>query len=199
MLVTPWLGEFNDRFPDIEVQTIVTDERLDLTRGEADIALRAGMTRPEGEGIVIRVLASGNWGVYCSPAYAEKHGAPKTVEDLSKHTIIAGAGTLAGYQPEAWRRAREMGAVVRSASSSISHIASSVKNGVGLGPMPCMLGMREGLVCCMIVEEMKFELTLITREEIRALPHVRAFNDFIIARTVAMRSVIEGPTDVARV
>jgi DNA-binding transcriptional LysR family regulator len=199
MLVTPWLGEFNERFPSVEVQTIVTDQRLDLTRGEADIALRAGAKRPEGEGIVIRSLGWGNWGVYCSQAYADKHGMPASIEDLAKHTIIAAAGTLAGYQPEAWRRAREMGAVVRSASSSISHIASSVKSGVGLGPMPCMLGMREGLVPCMIVEEMKFELMLITREEIRSLPHVRAFNDFIIARTAAMRSVIEGPTDAPRI
>ncbi len=35
-------------------------------------------------------------------------------------------------------------------------------------------------------------LLLMTREEMRNLPHVRAFNDFIASRTSALRHMIEG-------
>jgi DNA-binding transcriptional LysR family regulator len=56
MMLTPWLTEFMDLYPDIRVEVIVTDLRLDLPRGEADIAIRAGYM-PKGSGIVVRKLA----------------------------------------------------------------------------------------------------------------------------------------------
>lgn len=41
-------------------------------------------------------------------------------------------------------------------------------------------------------DEADYGLALITREEMRNLPHVRAFDDFIASRTPALRHMIEG-------
>src|SRR5258708_1826183 len=60
MMLTPWLSEFMDLYPDIRVEVIVTDQRLDLSRGEADIAIRAGYM-PTGSGVVVRKLADAPW------------------------------------------------------------------------------------------------------------------------------------------
>ena len=56
MMLTPWLAEFMELYPDIKVEVIATDEKLSLTRGEADVALRAGHM-PKESGIVVRRLA----------------------------------------------------------------------------------------------------------------------------------------------
>ena len=48
------------------------------------------------------------------------------------------------------------------------------------------------LQLCFLFDEADYDLTLITREEMRNLPHVRAFNDFIASRTAALRHMIEG-------
>lgn len=194
-LLTPWLREFTQRFPVVQVETIITDRRLDISRGEADIALRANTskTEPLGEGVVVRRLATGKWGVYASKAYAAENGAPSNAGELAKHPIIAGAGELARFDPAFLKEAKAAGAVIRQASSSILNIAGAIRSGLGVGGIPCMLGeLDPELQLCFLFDEADYDLMLITREEMRNLPHVRAFNDFIASRTAALRHMIEG-------
>lgn len=192
-LLTPWLREFTQRFPVVQVETIITDRRLDIARGEADIALRAGNTKVEGEGLVVRRLATGKWGVYCSKKYAVESGKPQNGADLVNHPIIAGAGDLARFDPAFLKEAKAKGAVIRQASSSILNMAGAIRSGLGVGGIPCMLGeLDPELELCFLFDEADYDLLLITREEMRNLPHVRAFNDFIASRTSALRHMIEG-------
>jgi DNA-binding transcriptional LysR family regulator len=194
-LLTPWLREFTERFPVVQVETIITDRRLDIARGEADIALRAGGQRLEGDGLVVRRLASGKWGIYCSRRYAAENRKPEAPADLGPHPIIGGAGDLARFEPEFLRIAKANGAVIRQASSSILNIAGAIRSGLGVGPVPCMLGeLDPELERCFLFDDADYDLILITREEMRNLPHVRAFNDFIASRTAALRHMIEGRT-----
>jgi DNA-binding transcriptional LysR family regulator len=177
----------------VQVEVIITDRRLDVSRGEADIALRAGTTRVEGDGLVVRRLATGKWGVYCSKGYAAEHGKPIDPKDIANHPIIAGAGELARFDPQFLKDARAAGAVVRQASSSILNMAGAIRSGLGVGGIPCMLGeLDPELTRCFLFDEADYDLVLITREEMRNLPHVRAFNDFIASRTAALRHMIEG-------
>jgi DNA-binding transcriptional LysR family regulator len=45
----------------VQVETVITDRQMDLSRGEADIALRAATLSvgPMGDGVVVRRLATG--------------------------------------------------------------------------------------------------------------------------------------------
>lgn len=194
-LLTPWLREFTQRFPVVQVETVITDRQLDLSRGEADIALRAVTAHgaPDGEGLVVRRLATGKWGVYAAKSYAAEHGLPKTPDQMVSHPIIAGTGELARFDPVFLKEAKAKGAVIRQASSSILNIAGAIRSGLGVGGIPCMLGeLDPELQLCFTFDEADYQLLLITREEMRNLPHVRAFNDFIASRTNALRHMIEG-------
>ncbi len=192
-MLHPWLGEFTERFSVVQVETIVTDRRLDLARGEADIALRSARQPIEGEGLIQRRLATGKWGLYCSKAYAAENGRPSSPAEMARHPIVGGAGDLARFEPPFLKAARASGAVVRSASSSILHIASAIRSGVGVGCIPCMIGgLDPQLEQCFVYDEADYDLVLIVREEMRNLPHVRAFIDFIAARTAVLRYIIEG-------
>ena len=51
-----------------------------------------------------------------------------------------------------------------------------------------------GFVLCFTFDEADYALLLMTRDEMRNLPHVRAFNDFIASRTADLRHMIEGRT-----
>ena len=59
-------------------------------------------------------------------------------------------------------------------------------------------GLDPELVLCFLFDEADYDLTLITREEMRNLPHVKAFNDFIASRPSALRHIIEGRYDQGR-
>lgn len=194
-LLTPWLREFTQRFPVVQVETIITDRQMDLSRGEADIALRAATLSagPMGDNIVVGRLATGKWGVYASKVYVAENGLPTNPDELAAHPIIAGSGELSRFDPAFMKQVRAKGAVIRQASSSILNIAGAIKSGLGCGPLPCVLGeLDPDLVLCFTFDEADYALLLMTREEMRNLPHVRAFNDFIASRTSALRHMIEG-------
>lgn len=194
-LLTPWLREFSQRFPVVQIETIITDRQMDLSRGDADIALRAATLTagPMGDDVIVRKLATGKWGVYTSKTYARENGIPRTPEELAKHHIIGATGEIARFETAFMKEARAAGAVIRQASSSILNIAGAIKSGLGCGPVPCVLGeLDPELERCFLFDEGDFALLLMTREEMRNLPHVRAFNDFIASRTAALRHMIEG-------
>jgi DNA-binding transcriptional LysR family regulator len=92
-LVTPSMRAFHERHPGIDVELITSDQRLDLARGDADVALRAG-SRPEGAGIVARRLPDHHWTIYCSRKYAAQRGYPRTREEIGSHDIVGMDGRI---------------------------------------------------------------------------------------------------------
>ena len=71
--------------------------------------------------------------------------------------------------------------VVRFRSSSFVSMVSNLKAGLGVGPLPTIIGDAEPeLVRCFPAPpELRDELWLIVREELKNEPHVRALTDFL--------------------
>src|SRR5262249_55491954 len=83
---TPLIDDFHARYPDLRVELISSDRFLDLSKGEADIAIRLG--EPQDEALVARKIADVCWAVYASRSYLERHGRPHNIEDLNNHIIL---------------------------------------------------------------------------------------------------------------
>lgn len=86
MWLMPRLERFRARHPEVEIRIDGTDRRVDVARGEADVALRYG---PGGyQGVhVERLFGQFNTPV-CSPALL--HGDPplRAPDDLRRHTLL---------------------------------------------------------------------------------------------------------------
>ena len=179
-LVTPCLREFRRLHPNIQIELITADERLDVARGEADVALRAS-SRPEGAGIVARRLPDNDWTIYCSRAYAEERGLPQNRGAVCDHDIVGMEGRMAQLPGWLWLAASAPEANVRFRSNSLSNLALNLKAGLGLGALPVMIGDAEpDLVRCFAPPpELRAEMWLIVREELKGQPHVRAFTDYL--------------------
>jgi DNA-binding transcriptional LysR family regulator len=89
------IDKFQERFPDLRVELIVGDRYFDLSKGEADIAIRSQGPKLDDETLVGRKIAEGVWGVYASPAYVKRHGRPQRPEDIAQHKVIQCTGSLA--------------------------------------------------------------------------------------------------------
>ena len=85
--LTERLKEFIEHYPDIQVTLIVAEDELDLSMGEADVAIR--MTPPTQGDLVRRPLLAMHHRVFASPIYLKDHGTPSSVQDLDEHQIIA--------------------------------------------------------------------------------------------------------------
>lgn len=86
MWLVPRLDRFRSRHPDIEIRIDGTDRLVDLTRGDADIALRYGAGGYEGVQ-VDRLFGQVNMPV-CSPALVRGDPPLRSPEDLSRHTLL---------------------------------------------------------------------------------------------------------------
>ncbi|MDX2009563.1 MAG: LysR family transcriptional regulator [Myxococcaceae bacterium] len=86
-LAHAWLAKalvgFRQTHPLVRVRLVLTNEVVDLSRAEVDLALRVG--RPGGENVVARRLGELAAGFYASPAYLERRGTPTRLEQLAAH------------------------------------------------------------------------------------------------------------------
>ena len=85
--LTPRIGEFLTRYPDIHVRLLVVDDReLDLATREADVAIR--MVPPTQPDLVQRHLMTVRTHIYGSREYLRRHGTPQGPGDLRQHRLI---------------------------------------------------------------------------------------------------------------
>ena len=85
--ITPLLGEFHSRHPEVRVEIVLTNESLDIISSEIDVALRIG-NLPDSN-LAARRLAQFRTQVYASPIYLERHGEPLHPDDLIHHRTLA--------------------------------------------------------------------------------------------------------------
>jgi DNA-binding transcriptional LysR family regulator len=192
-LLTPCLAEFAELYPDIQIQVLVDDRRVDIAGGEADVAIRAG-SRPTDPDLVIRKLCVAAWAFYCSTRYAERRGFPRSLEDLNGHLLLGGDGVLARAPAVLWMEANTPDSTIVNRSNSLTNLIVALRAGLGVGPLPCMEGdAAADLVRCFAPPpEFESEVLLIIRSELRDVPRVRAFIDFVTARTAQLRPLLEG-------
>lgn len=85
-LLPPILAQLRRDYPMIGIDLIATDDTENLLFREADVAVR--MFRPEQLDIVTRQLGNIQIGVCAARSYLDLHGRPKTLEDLSEHSLL---------------------------------------------------------------------------------------------------------------
>lgn len=72
--------------PLVDIEIIASNEVRDLTRREADIAIRH--LRPEQPDLVARLVRTDTARLYAAPAYMEMIGRPETPDDLARAEFI---------------------------------------------------------------------------------------------------------------
>ncbi|WP_421927721.1 LysR family transcriptional regulator [Neoaquamicrobium sediminum] len=83
----PLLPRFLERYPEVSVDVVLTDNVIDLMEERADVAIRAG---PLGESsLIARKLGQSPMVVVAAPSYLEKRGVPQTPDDLARHNLLA--------------------------------------------------------------------------------------------------------------
>lgn len=189
--LTERLKEFIELYPDIQVTLIVAEDELDLSMGEADVAIR--MSPPTQGDLVRRPLLGMHHRVFASPVYLKDHGTPHNVEDLDSHQIIAyddsfhqpftdinwlmAAGRDEGDARDPVLRVNNIYAMFRAAAS-----------GLGIASLPDYMGqLAHDLVPIMPeLEGPKFDVYLVYPEELRHSQRIVAFRDFLL-RSISTR------------
>lgn len=87
LLVGPVMGVFADRYPEIEVDIVVSNRMLDVVGEGFDAGIRYGGTVPE-DMVAQRLSADTRWVVAGSPSYLDRFGTPVVPADLAEHRCL---------------------------------------------------------------------------------------------------------------
>ncbi|NIC04910.1 LysR family transcriptional regulator [Billgrantia bachuensis] len=83
------IRDFRQLHPQVRIELVLSNERLDLVANQIDVALRVGPL-PDSS-LVARPLARFRSFVYASETYLARHGEPRTPSDLASHPVLAKA------------------------------------------------------------------------------------------------------------
>ena len=185
------LDAFHARHPGLTVELAMSDRFMDLAKGEADIAIRAGTLA--GEGLIGRKLAVSHWALFASVSYVERHGRPASPGRLNDHVAVGFDGPLREHRAAVWFRAIAPGARSVAHNNSIPGLVQAVRAGLGIAPLPVVLGLEHGLVQLFEqVPELATAWYLLVHEDLRKTPRIEAFWDFVAANMATLKPVLDG-------
>lgn len=189
---SPLLERFRARHPGLDVEFAMSDRYLDLSKGEADVALRSGDT---DDGVLIgRKIGDSLWAVYASRKYVERHGQPERVEDLERHALAGFDETMAGHRAAKWLREVAPNGRIVARNNSVLGLLNSVKASIGIAPLPTALGDAEPDLVRVLgpVPELTRIWRVLAHPDVRRTPRVAAFFDFMVDEIETLRPIITG-------
>jgi DNA-binding transcriptional LysR family regulator len=187
------LDLFYARYPQLNIEFVMSDRYLDLSKGEADIAIRAGDMVDEA--LVGRKISDSPWAVYASRSYVERHGKPEAIEDLNRHSAIGFDGALSEHRAARWLSKVAPHAKIVARNNSIPGLVYAVRSGLGVAPLPMALVDSDIQLLRVLgpIPELATGWYLLTHPDLRYTPRVRALFDFIIERLDIVRPILIEP------
>ena len=186
------LDRFHARYPKLRVEFVMSDQYVDLARGDADVALRSGDT--DDDVLVGRKIADSLWSVYASTDYVQRNGRPAALSEIIQHATVGFDGPMAANRAAKWLQAVAPNASVAARVNSVLGLVSVAKSGVAVVPMPIALGDAEPELVRLFepVPELTRSWRILAHPDRRRTPAVAAFFDFISDEIAALRPILSG-------
>jgi DNA-binding transcriptional LysR family regulator len=173
-VLAPALPAFLAAHPGLDVEVWADVRSLDLTRGEADVAIRN--YRPRERSLVARKLGLERTVLHAAPAYLSAHGVPRTARDLAGHDLILYERAFDRQLGQAWLRRLAPAArvAVRANSTAMMHAACAGGAGIALLTSAFVRGDRRFEPVLPTVRPPPLELWAVTHGELRAAARISA-------------------------
>lgn len=176
------VAAFRAEWPEIEIEVVVADRVLDLTRREADVALRIG--NPGQETLIGRRVGR--------LAFAAYTAADRPLGDPAEGDWIgygSAHGPLSRNLARWWPDARQ---VYRTNSIIAAH--AGAKAGIGLAALPCVIADCDPRLirAAALPEDFMLDLWLLIYEDLRQTARIRLFLDFMATALTADADLLEG-------
>nr|WP_314584800.1 LysR family transcriptional regulator [uncultured Pseudomonas sp.] len=143
--LSPMLSDFVQRYPQIKVEVVLSNQLMDLVEHGFDAAIRLGV--PESSALIARPLRDYTLTICASRDYLQRRGTPLRAEDLGDHNCLAFAypagddwrasdklWKLTG--PEGVMEIRVSGSMIVNSSPAMRQAALS---GMGIAMLPDVL------------------------------------------------------------
>lgn len=188
-LLMPAIAAFCAAYPQIELEMIVSYTLADLSRREADVAIR--VTNDPPDNLVGRRICRFAMAIYASKAYLATHSLEGRGRDL---TWIGWDDAVA--HPQWVRESPYPNAPARNRLPNPMVQMAAAKAGMGIAMLPCFLADREpDLYRLPDTHTLPGrDIWILTHEDLRHTARVRLFLDEMTAALVGQKNLLEGRT-----
>jgi DNA-binding transcriptional LysR family regulator len=178
-ILTREIARFRTQHPGITVDLSVENKTIDLSRREADVALRA--MRPREGDLFGRKLADIRWGVFASADYAKTHGLPKRADDLARHAVIGWSESAPQTRAAAWLLKHVPPSAMNFRSSTLLNQYIAAIDGLGVALLPIYLPAGdENLIRAFgPLKDLVTEMWIVTHRSLKDTARVRAFMESV--------------------
>lgn len=124
----PLLNQFLERHPQVDLEFILTNQKLDLIEAGIDVAIRLG--KLEDSSLHARRLSSRQLYVCTNQKYLDQYGEPHTLSELDRHQCLTGSN-------DHWRFTQGETKIARRVSGRIKcnsgyGLRDAARRGIGL-------------------------------------------------------------------
>ena len=186
------LSEFRKVHPSIQVELSVRNQFLNLSKREADIAIRPA-SQLEGD-MVARKAATMAFGLYATSAYLESNGEPLNERELSQNTICGFDGALSNISAKNWLNKLLQKTTPQYRFDNTTALMASIKSDCCIGVCPCFMADADPQLHRLkfVEPDQTTNIWVATHPEIRNTARVRAFVDFAYERIRNDRNMFAG-------
>ncbi len=188
----PRLAAFHAQYPALCIEVLVDNRAVNLVRREADIAVR--MFRPEQPDLIAKKVGTMYMGLYGSREYFARRGEPQTKEDLKGHTLVGFDESMSQRPPVQRLEAMfSRDRIVHRSTSFIGQFQATLA-GIGLGVHECISADADPHLKRVLPEDVNhpLEVWLVTHEDMRRSPRVRAVFDYLETCFTAEKNQLQG-------
>jgi DNA-binding transcriptional LysR family regulator len=190
-LLTPIFARFCAQCPDVRLDVVLANQALNLSKRDADVAVRATDNPPET--LVGRRVATIGWAIYGRALDYPKPAVIELVELYNRAWVSLG-DNLGALKVARFVRERVATDKIVYKVNTVLGLAEAVEAGIGVGPLPCFIADERPALVRLSPPNADFStgLWLLTHPDLRQSARVRAFLDFVAAEITKRRRSIEG-------
>ena len=190
-LLTPIFARFRAQHPAVQLDVVLANQALNLSKRDADVAIRATDDPPET--LVGRRAATIAWALYGRRDEFDGSSLDLATLTATRNWVSLGENLSHVKAVRFLRREVSPEQIVYRVNTVLG-LAEAVEAGIGIGHLPCFIGDgRADLVrLAPPVADFSASLWLLTHPDLRQSPRVRVFLDFVSAAIAARRPEIEG-------
>ena len=188
------IAAFSRKHPGVEIELLTLDAMIDIDGRQADVAIRVAGQPPEH--LVGRRVASLASALYASRAYRREH--PGVLEG-NEHAWVDWDRRLASKPAFVWLAERFPNRRIVARGLSTADVAEAVRAGIGVGPLPCLIGDAEPELVRLAdaPRDTWSPVWLLTHADLKPAARVRVVVAHLTERLRATRLQMEGGPSLA--
>jgi DNA-binding transcriptional LysR family regulator len=191
-ILPPLLAAFHRAHPGIQLTLAIDNRVFDLSRREADVALRT--RRPLDRDLFGRKLAGIAWAFYGGLSHETSLRRRREKFEFEARTVIAWDEPSERIAASTWLEERVSSAQVVYRTNSLVNQLMAVRAGIGVALLPCYLADPEAELSRLAppIPELQAELWIVTHKALKDTARVRACLKVVGDGIARQQSLFEG-------